>query len=315
MLGLYEDKTSQEIVKFLRLQMALHHPMGTRVSDEDGAFMHDRGVWRKQLASIYSNLVDTTIHNMYRSNKNKANKNYSLRSDIVDLSADVANQLFFDGTNSDSQSAVEITQIVRQEVTQIEEDDSNENPAKRRKLEMNFTDSILNSIKNCKVKTKQEDSAIPWLQILARLMAKFPQTLASADLLDRTCQILLDCLRDCKSTNTKSELLNACNELVKADSRQELKPSVVIQLWDFTVNTVSLNHCVENGNRLLQSLIRYRCQDTEVIQKIYLLFTSKLVKQNEHSVRTLVTLIAFCPRLPEFKGNQVPKSAFCCSQE
>ena len=46
------------MLEFLRLQMAVHHPLGA-VTEEEGALWGDQGVWARQLARMYCNVVDT----------------------------------------------------------------------------------------------------------------------------------------------------------------------------------------------------------------------------------------------------------------
>ena len=113
-------------------------------------------------------------------------------------------------------------------------------------------------------------------------------------------QLLLERLQDCRNPLVKEWLLTAADALIYADKvtgKNQLKTPFVRQLWAFTVNSVSLNHCVESANALLTTLIRYWSQSRghssegiEHLEKLYALFTTKLVTPNEHTVRTLITL-------------------------
>ena len=112
-------------------------------------------------------------------------------------------------------------------------------------------------------------------------------------------QLLLERLQDCRSPVVKEWLLTAADALIYADKMtgSQLKTPFIRQLWAFTVNSVSLNHCVESANALLTTLIRYWSQSRgqssegiEHLEKLYALFTTKLVTPNEHTVRTLITL-------------------------
>ena len=116
-------------------------------------------------------------------------------------------------------------------------------------------------------------------------------------------QLLLERLQDCRNPLVKEWLLTAADALIYADKvtgKNQLKTPFVRQLWAFTVNSVSLNHCVESANALLTTLIRYwsggsrggqsSTEGIEHLEKLYALFTTKLVTPNEHTVKTLVTL-------------------------
>lgn len=96
-IEMYDERnTSYDIVKFLRIQMALHHPKGVS-TDKDGAFYGQISEWKSHLMRVYSNLIDTTIKNQKKSNKGRTygNRNYELRADLVDLAVEVCNQLFW----------------------------------------------------------------------------------------------------------------------------------------------------------------------------------------------------------------------------
>ena len=235
------------------------------------------------------------------------------------------NQIFFDGKGAGPdhgaercRQVVEITQIVKQEVTQVEGggEDKEENSAKKRKLEMNFQSSVLDSVRKSLAQTGEEDSAIPWLQILTRFAILFPSTLVTAGLMPKIVQVLMESLEDCRSSATKIVLLRAWHAVIGVVDTHQMdlfsgrQRVILVQLWDYTVNTVSLNHCVAEGNALLQALIKHRARQEEAgeeaLRKLYFLLTSKLVKANIHSLQTYITLVAHCPRLPEIKAKEVP---------
>ena len=79
-IGMYDEKGGEEVVKFLRIQIALHHPGGA-MTEEEGAFCHlSRNEWNDHLLRIYANLIDTTIQNQRRANRGHS---YSNRYVIV----------------------------------------------------------------------------------------------------------------------------------------------------------------------------------------------------------------------------------------
>ena len=64
LLGLYDEKqTHAEVLQFVTLQMALHHPGGARTESE-GAVVIDQDQWSSNLSRVFSNLVENTIHNI-----------------------------------------------------------------------------------------------------------------------------------------------------------------------------------------------------------------------------------------------------------
>ena len=111
---------------------------------------------------MWVNLVETAVENVIRRNRKKPTGGGAiggniaksllevLPDDMVDLAAQIANQIFFAGGGENGggdastaaaaaqgTSSAEITQIVRHEVTQVNGSDEASAP-KRRKLDLSF---------------------------------------------------------------------------------------------------------------------------------------------------------------------------------
>ncbi|XP_033635684.1 serine-protein kinase ATM-like [Asterias rubens] len=83
----------EEVVVFLRMQMALHHPKGV-VTEEQGAYAEDFTVWRGHLKYLYDELVynEWTKVNTRRKLKGVIGREIFKETD-VDLAADICHQI------------------------------------------------------------------------------------------------------------------------------------------------------------------------------------------------------------------------------
>ena len=261
-IAMYDERnTSPEVIKFLRIQMTLHHPRGAR-QVKDGAYCGQPIEWKEHLIRIYSNLVDTTIQNQAKSNRSKTygNRDYLLNTELVELAVDVCYQLFLDTENqkhkSDESGGVEVTQIVPLDVTQQDQEECR--GTKRRKLSMSFKSCLLDSLKvdltsGNGVEKNSDEVIIPYLQIVSRIMQKYPIGF-EVHLVNEIAKTVLDLIQDCKNAKVKSVLLGCSENMLKVfDVLHREFPSVdFLRLWESAVNTVSLNQCINEGNSLLR---------------------------------------------------------------
>ena len=258
-ITMYDDRnTSSEVIKFLLVQMVLHHPKGAS-STKCGSFSGDASEWKATLISIYTNLIDTTIQNQNKSNRNRTNstREYYVKEDLVELAADVCNQLFLNSENReptlDDNEGIEVTQVVPLDVTQENQEERN---VKRRKISLSFKSSLLDPLKSeqtAKYKKDSDDRIIPYLQIINRILVKYSVRF-EAKLLDLLSSTLLDLIQDCRNIMVKALLLECSNNTMKSFSTQgrELPAIDYLRLWEASVNTVSLNQCMKEGNRIIR---------------------------------------------------------------
>ena len=120
----YRREGGGVVLEFLRLQMAVHHPLGA-VTEEEGALWGDQGVWARQLARMYCNVVDTSIRNRARQLRRavgsaKAGGGGSLgpelEPELLSLGVSLVRQLLLCLTAPD---LGEVTQLVSLDVTQV----------------------------------------------------------------------------------------------------------------------------------------------------------------------------------------------------
>ena len=73
-------------------------------------------------------------------------------------------------------------------------------------------------------------------------------------MLDGLSSMILDLIQDCRNITVKAVLLQASENLLKLLSlhKKELPAVDLLRLWEASVNTVSLNQCMKEGNSIIR---------------------------------------------------------------
>uniref|UniRef100_A0A8C2EAP5 non-specific serine/threonine protein kinase n=1 Tax=Cyprinus carpio TaxID=7962 RepID=A0A8C2EAP5_CYPCA len=187
----------EELVKFFHLQLCVHHPRGAKTL-ETGAYAEDWVRWQGQLCTLYDALVSEISQIGSRGKYATGSRHIAVKENLIELTADVCHQLF-------NQS------------TPVSERDSLQS-CKRRRIEP----SLINwEVIRSKLQPHHSDfDMIPWLQVTAALISKYPSTLSADDLvplLGLLCQLqgeqqrrgergpyVLRCLREVALCHAKS---------------------------------------------------------------------------------------------------------------
>ena len=163
--------------------MALHHPGGVSEVAE-GALYGDRSVWTQQLKRIHVNIVEATIKNKMRLNKQKSSrmaKDYYLASELVALGSEVLYQL---DRSPENVKTGDVTQIVELDETQQAAAGAAP-PAKRRRVSGESGQTTvfgLELLARELLKTVDiEDMKVPWLQLMAELVARHPDIMGGQE--------------------------------------------------------------------------------------------------------------------------------------
>uniref|UniRef100_A0AAY5F543 non-specific serine/threonine protein kinase n=1 Tax=Electrophorus electricus TaxID=8005 RepID=A0AAY5F543_ELEEL len=150
----------QEMVEFFNLQVCVHHPKGAR-TPETGALAEDWGKWHSHLYSLYDELVAEISHISSRGKYATGSRHIAARENLIMLTADVCHQLF--------------CQDLRVEV----QDTHSGSPQgrKRRRVELGW------DVLRDRLQPQLSDfDMIPWLQVTAALISKYPDMLAAHEL-------------------------------------------------------------------------------------------------------------------------------------
>ena len=289
---------SEAVLEFLRLQMAVHHPLGANL-EEEGAMYIDQATWSKQLARIYCNIVDTTIRNRARQRGNRGGSSRAsdieLEPALLEVAVGVVHQLLVNPTAVD---LADVTQLVPLDTTQTQAGPV----AKRRRVS-----SVENQGKFCldtligevagieEVRGNGGDARVLWLQILSSLIQKYPSVLG-VEHAEHILRVLASLLQTSRNPTLRRHALAASHWLLKS------KLCFVSQEWDIVsrqaVNMVSINQAGGEGHALVRCLLEGgRLMAEQVIN----MYSTCLVKQDKASLTTLELLLRRWPPKEEIR--------------
>ena len=269
--GHHDEKLARTLLKFLNLQMTLHHPHHLSPS-----FYGDEKLWVRHLYSMYTNLIDTFIANAAR----KSNFHLSLQH--RNFAAKVIFQLHrISLGQGQGHSVMDVTQHVQRDQTQMEPPGSKRRRIQTEKVDLDSLLAKLDLIKNDHAKSKLR--VLPWIQILYSLLT-LNRDWSKAEFL-KIHRKLSETLRDSKSNEIRKLLLTCFLTLDKfscfSDEWNKLLPVVI--------NIVSSNNCVEEGHELLRKTIANGA--LKVGRDLYGFYLNKIIRRSSGSIRTLIRLI------------------------
>ncbi|KAK6170767.1 hypothetical protein SNE40_019079 [Patella caerulea] len=177
------SKMKDEIVAFLRSQLQIHHPGGAKTV-HDGAFALDWDQWMSHLRKLYEVLYND-LKEMGGRHRFSSSKEAALKPEYADLAANVCHQIFDQTTHN-----IDVTQLPST-------NDESGLPAKKRRLESGWS-----ALRDIIYKLSNTMQIIPWLQLLSRLVEKYPGCIPEDEL-----QPLLSCLTQIMEDGKKNEIL------------------------------------------------------------------------------------------------------------
>uniref|UniRef100_A0A9J8D372 non-specific serine/threonine protein kinase n=1 Tax=Cyprinus carpio carpio TaxID=630221 RepID=A0A9J8D372_CYPCA len=193
----------EELVKFFHLQLCVHHPRGAKTLETG-----ECNSWQGQLCTLYDALVSEISQIGSRGKYATGSRHIAVKENLIELTADVCHQLF-----NQSTPVLEVTTSLCRDTQR----DSLQS-CKRRRIEP----SLINwEVIRSKLQPHHSDfDMIPWLQVTAALISKYPSTLSADDLvplLGLLCQLqgeqqrrgergpyVLRCLREVALCHAKS---------------------------------------------------------------------------------------------------------------
>ncbi|XP_022251192.1 serine-protein kinase ATM-like [Limulus polyphemus] len=240
-------KTKEKLLEFWKLQLGLHHPQG--VSDEgNGAFACNWEVWKSNLKKLYNVLIGELQQACGR-NKYSSSKELFLKPSLIEVLVEVCHHVFKED------DCIEVTQLSIMDPNQV-----TATATKKRRLEVGmqiFNDSLH--------ALSSSVEAIPWLQLLAALLSKYPEIVQPDDLFS-LLDLLLQIYHSCKHNEIKPWVLCCLQSFVivqsywKNSSTQsnfywDQLQSSWAKTWELTVRTVALNQCHQEGHKLMQLML------------------------------------------------------------
>uniref|UniRef100_A0A673I416 non-specific serine/threonine protein kinase n=1 Tax=Sinocyclocheilus rhinocerous TaxID=307959 RepID=A0A673I416_9TELE len=282
----------EELVKFFHLQLCVHHPRGAKTL-ETGAYAEDWVRWQGQLCTLYDALVSEISQIGSRGKYATGSRHIAVKENLIELTADVCHQLF-----NQSTPVSEVT-------TSFCRDTQRDSPqsCKRRRIEP----SLINwEVIRSKLQPHHSDfDMIPWLQVTAALISRYPSVLCADDLvplLGLLCQLqgeqqrrgergpyVLRCLREVALCHAKS----SANCSAHAAEAGRLWGRV----WALALRGVG---SVQTGSLCLE-LLRIMVQESlvPVDREFWKVFSGAVCKPSL-LILCLCVLYSFCPQSSSF---------------
>ncbi|XP_074716231.1 serine-protein kinase ATM isoform X4 [Strix uralensis] len=278
-----KDSLKESIIEFFRLQVHIHHPKGAK-TQEKGAY--DSTKWQSILHNLYDLLVNEINLISSRGKYSSGSRNIAVRETLIELMADICHQVFTEDTK-----VLEITQSYA--VSQRESSDETA-PGKRRRIELGWE-----VIRDNLQRSQKDFDVIPWLQITAQLISKYPMSLPNSELpplLNVLHQLLpqqrrgertpyvLKCLREVAlCQNQKTDL--------KSTHKLELQRTWA-KIWSLTIRSISFQQIEVESFGLLGAMIQGNLVVTD--KELWKIFSGPACKPSSSAVCCLSLVMSAC---------------------
>ncbi|XP_029417756.1 serine-protein kinase ATM isoform X1 [Nannospalax galili] len=277
------DSLKEAIIELFQLQIYIHHPQGAKTS-EKGAYESTK--WKSILYNLYDLLVNELSHIGSRGKYSSGSRNIAVKENLIALMADICHQLF----NEDNQS-VETSQSSA--ITQRESTDYSV-PCKRRKIELGWE-----VIKDYLQKSQNDFDLVPWLQITAQLISKYPSSLPNCEL-SPLLLILYQLLPQQRRGERTPYVLRCLMEIAvcqgKKSSLESSQKSDLLKLWlkiwSVTFCGISSEQIQTENFGLLRAIIQGSL--VELDREFWKLFTGTACKPSSSSISCLTLALTTC---------------------
>ncbi|KAG5269701.1 hypothetical protein AALO_G00205070 [Alosa alosa] len=168
-----------QLVELFSLQLHIHHPRGAKTLDT-GAIAEDWSHWQSLLFGLYESLVSEISQIGSRGKYATGTRHYAAKDNLIELTADICHQLF-----SQDSRALELSQAHYRGVPL---DSPTGSGSKRRRVEVGWE-----VLRDHLLPSQSDFDMIPWLQITATLVSRYPSMLPADELvplLSLLCQLL-----------------------------------------------------------------------------------------------------------------------------
>ncbi|XP_053564522.1 serine-protein kinase ATM [Bombina bombina] len=296
-----KDALKEEIVEFFRLLLHIHHPKGAQTTEE-GAYAFDSDKWQRNLYSLYDTLVSEISQIGSRGKYSSGSRHVAVKENLVELMADICHQLFTEDTR-----VLEITQASFA-VTQ-RESQAGLVPNKRRRIELGWE-----VVRDNLQRSHNDFDVIPWLQILARLIARYPMSLPSNELCP-FLTVLHQLLAQQRRGERATYVLRCLKELAVCQSKKSdvkiLQKSDLHKLWSkiwaVTLRSISSPQSESESFALLGAILQGDLIPPD--RDLWKIFSGSAGKRSSSAVDCLV-LVLMSSELPEHLNNRNNHSAY-----
>ncbi|KAL2096545.1 hypothetical protein ACEWY4_008693 [Coilia grayii] len=157
-----------QLVELFSLQLRIHHPRGAK-TQETGAMAEDWSLWQSLLFGLYESLVGEISQIGSRGKYATGTRHIAAKDNLIELTADICHQLF-----SQDSRVLELSQA---HYMGVPLDSPSSSGSKRRRVEVGW------EVLRDHLQPSQSDfDMIPWLQITATLVSRYPSMLPAGEL-------------------------------------------------------------------------------------------------------------------------------------
>ncbi|XP_029898301.1 serine-protein kinase ATM isoform X3 [Aquila chrysaetos chrysaetos] len=282
-----KDSLKESVIELFRLQVRIHHPKGAKTQ---GKGAYDSTKWQSILHNLYDLLVNEINLISSRRKYSSSSRNIALKENMIELMADICHQVFTEDTK-----VLEITQSY--DVSQRESSDETV-LSKRRRIELGWE-----VIRDNLQRSQKDFDVIPWLQITAQLISKYPMSLPNSELpplLNVLHQLLpqqrrgertpyvLKCLTEVALCQTQKTDLKSTHKL-------ELQ-RIWAKIWSLTIRSVSFQQIEVESFGLLGAMIQGNLVVTD--KELWKIFSGPACKPSSSAVCCL-SLVMSAYSVPE----------------
>ncbi|XP_006833863.1 PREDICTED: serine-protein kinase ATM [Chrysochloris asiatica] len=277
------DTLKEVIIELLQLQIYIHHPKGAK-TQEKGAYESKK--WQSTLYNLYDLLVNEISHIGSRGKFSSGSRHIAVKENLIELMADICHQVFNENTRS-----LEISQSYT--TTQRDSSDLSV-PCKKRRIELGWE-----VIKDHLQKSQNDFDLVPWLQITAQLISKYPTSLPNYEL-SPLLLILSQLLPQQRRGERTPYVLRCLMEVAlcqgkNSDLESSQKSDLLklwIKIWSITFRGISSEQLQAENFGLLGAIIQGSL--VEVDREFWKLFTGSACKPSCPAVCCLTVAMTLC---------------------
>ncbi|XP_009997696.1 PREDICTED: serine-protein kinase ATM [Chaetura pelagica] len=276
-----KDSLKESIIELFRLQVRIHHPKGAK-TQEKGAY--DSTKWQSILHNLYDLLVNEINLIGSRGKYSSGSRNIAVKENLIELMADICHQVFTEDTK-----VLEITQSYA--ISQRESSDGTA-VSKRRRIELGWE-----VIRDNLQRSQKDFDVIPWLQITAELISKYPTSLPNSEL-PPLLNVLHQLLPQQRRGERTPYVLKCLIEVALCQNQKtDLKSTHVLELqrtwakiWSLTIRSISFQQIEAQSFGLLGAMIQGNLLVTD--KELWKIFSGPACKPSSSAVCCLALLMS-----------------------
>ncbi|NXW30571.1 ATM kinase, partial [Phaetusa simplex] len=278
-----KDSLKESIIELFRLQVHVHHPKGAKTQ---GIGAYDSTKWHSILHNLYDLLVNEINLISSRGKYSSGSRNIAVKENLIELMADICHQVFTEDTK-----VLEITHSYT--VSQREASDETA-PSKRRRIELGWE-----LIRDNLQRSQKDFDVIPWLQITAQLISKYPMSLPNSEL-PPLLNVLHQLLPQQRRGERTPYVLQCLTEVALCQNQKtDLKSTHKLELqrtwakiWSLTIRSVSFQQIEVESFGLLGAMIQGNLVVTD--KELWKIFSGPACKPSSSAVCCLALVMSAC---------------------